>query len=449
MFFTPASFGFDLNNREISTLIYLGLVLACVLLWKEGRPLVTNLARAFFAPRLALIWLLMSLYVVACVWVLARLSLWEWFNLKSTLLWWLTVGFTSVFDAQRLDGKPNVLRKMLYDTFTLSAVIIFIAELVSFPLWVELLMLPALVFLTALIAVGEHQVGNPGMPLLLKLLRGLQIFAGLIILSASYWLVVTNVEKIWSLNILREFGLPFLLWLMFIPFVFLLSIYMVYEEVFVQMKIRPVQASIYQYARWRALFSFGWNVEEVRRLSRDMRECNVTDKRGVKEAIQEIKRLREIEKNPPTVAFTEGWSPYESRLFLEDYGLVTDDYHRTQWGWCAGISSVKLNDRVLADRISYYLSGSEYAVTQLRITLLGSMQNDANEAQFAFDKRALSILTKIFDAERASATYACVQTSVSGVVVIDGIVVSLERSIWGDNYDWNLIIRHPKHQDNI
>jgi hypothetical protein len=446
----PANFGFDLSNREIATLIYLGLLLAAVLLWKKGRPLALGLLRAFFVPKLAQVWLLMSLYVAASVWLLAWLNLWEWSNLKSTLLWWLTVGFTSVFEAQRLKDRPHMLRKLVREAFTLSAVVLFIAELVSFPLWVELLMLPSLVFLTLLIAVGEHQTDKPGVPRALKLLREFQMLAGLTILSFSYWLLASSVTEFWSLNILREFGLPFLLWLMFVPFIFLLAAYMTYEEIFIHLQTRPKQTSIVRYARWRALFAFGWNIDGVKRLARDIRGRDIAEKQGIKEAIREIKRLLKIEKNPPDVARAEGWSPHAARLFLEEYDLVTDDYHRTQWEWFAHIPSVKLNDKVLADRISYYLTGDERTVTRLRLALDGSNQNDTKEAQRAFDERALTLLAKAFDAERATTIYVRAQTSEPKVLVIDGVRVSLDQSDWGDahigGYVRNLTIRHPTHQ---
>lgn len=401
-------------------------------------------------PKLALLWLLMSLYVAACVWLLAWLNLWDWPNLKSTLFWWLTVGFTSVFEAQQLKDKPHALRKLVRDAFTLSAVVLFIAELVSFPLWVELLMLPSLVFLTLLIAVGEHQTDKPGVPRVLELLHGLQMLAGLTILGFSYWLVAANITEFWSLNTLREFGLPLLLWLMFIPFIFLLAVFMIYEEAFIYLQMRPKQAPIARYARWRALFAFGWNIDGVKRLARDICGRDITDKQSVKEAIGEIKRLFKIEKNPPSVMLVEGWSPYAARLFLEEYGLITDDYHRTQWEWLADAPSVKLNDKVLADRISYYLTGNERAVTRLRLALDGSNQNDTKEARRAFDERALTLLAKAFDVDRATTIYAHAQTSEPEALVVDGIRVSLDRSDWGEarlgGYLRNLTIQHPEHQ---
>lgn len=448
--FASADFGFDLSNREIAAIIWLGIPLAIVLMWKKFRSVALGVVRKFFVPKLSVIWLLMSLYVAACVWLLAWLDLWETSNLKSTLLWWLTVGFAGVFEAEQLKSKPHILRKLVRDAFTLSAVVLFIAELVSFPLWVELLMLPSLTFLTLLIAVAERQTDEPGVALTIKLLRGVQILAGLTILSFSYWQVASRVNEFWSLSTLREFGLPLLLWLMFIPFIFLLAVYMTYQESFKHLQIRIKQTSIVSYARWRALLAFGWNIDGVNRLVRDIQMRDITEKEGIKEAIQEIKQLLKVEKNPPTVSLAEGWSPHSARLFLIEYDLVTDDYHRTQWDWFAHIPSVKLNDKWLADQFSYYLSGNERAVTRLRLALNGSNQNDTNEAQRAFDERALALLAKAFDAERAATIYASAQTEEPEAVLTDGIQVSLNRSDWGNalggGYVRNLIIKHPKHQ---
>lgn len=409
--FMPASFGFDLNNREIAVLIYSSILLTALLLWEKGRRPALNVARAFFTPDLAQIWLIMSLYVAVCVWLLAWLNLWEWPNLKSTLLWWLTVGFTTIFEARRLKEEPHMLRKTVSDAFKLSTIIVFVAELVSFPLWVELLMLPSLTLLALLIAVSEPQTDKPSFSKTLNLLRGLQKLTGLIILGFSYWLVASRVTEFWSPNILREFALPLMLWLLFIPFIFMLANYMTYEEAFIHLQMRPKQNSIVKYARWRALFAFGGNTDGVKRLARDIRGRDISNKKDVNEAIREIKRLLKVEKNPPDVPRIEGWSPHNARLFLKEYNLVTDDYHRTLWEWFAHAPSVKLNDNLLADSISYYLSGRERAVTRLRLALSGSNQNDPVEAQRAFDERALALLIKAVDTERAMTIYTHAQAS--------------------------------------
>lgn len=452
MYATLSRYGFDLSNREVAILILVSLLLLAVLLTKKGRPLAFSVVRAFFVPKLALIWLAMSLYVVACVWLLAWLNLWDWSNLKSTLLWWLAVGFTGVFKAQELKDRPHLLGKLVREAFTLSAVVVFIAELVSFPLWVELPMIPAVFFISMLIAVGENNVDDPGIHRVVRFLRGFQVVVGVTIFSFSVLMIAGDIYNIISIKNIREFFMPFLLWIMFIPFIFTISVYMAYEEVFIHLQMKTKQAPIVQYARWRAIFAFGWNIDGVKRLSRDIRSRDIADKQGVKEAIGEIKRLFKAEKNPPLVTSAEGWSPYAARIFLEEYGLDTEDYHRSQWEWCAHRLSVKLSNEVLADRISYYVSGHEFAVTRLRLALDGSNQNDEKQAQRAFDERALTLLAKIFEAGEATAIYSRAQASELEAVVIDGVRIWLEQSNWGDDrlggYVRNLIIQHPTHRDD-
>lgn len=88
-------------------------------------------------------------------------------------------------------------------------------------------------------------------------------------------------------------------------------------------------------------------------------------------------------------------------------------------------------------------------MTQLRLALDGSNQNDTKEAQRAFDERALTLFAKAFDAERATTIYVRAQASEPEALVIDGVRVSLDRSDWGDarlgGYVRNLTIQHPKH----
>ncbi|MBD9390249.1 hypothetical protein IB237_23905 [Agrobacterium sp. AGB01] len=441
-----SSFGFDLNNREIATLSYLAL-LPVIAIYKGFVTSLGDVARAFFNPKFAAVWLIMSLYVTTCVWLLAKLDLWDWPNLKSTLVWWLTVGFSSFFDAKRFINDRKIIRKLLRDTLTLSAVITFIAELVSFPLWVEFLLFPILALVTLLLAVGDSLRDDPKFHRLLSFLRRLQILAGLIMLGSSYWMVANTVGEHWTVNTLREFGLPLLLWLMFIPFIILLATYMSYETSFIQLARRPKQEAIYGYAKRRAIIAFGWNSEGVRRLIRDIIARDVDDKNGVKEAIDEIKKSFKIEKKPLPVRSADGWSPQEARYFLGEFDMVTDDYHRNQWEWFAS-KSLKLKNAPLADQISYYITGKQQAVTRLRLALNGSNQNNVFEAERFFDERAMVLLTKIFDAKHATEILRHPQD----VTLIDETTVSISRSEYGSavngGYNRNLVIEHKTHKED-
>ncbi len=138
--FNPADYGFDLNNREIAALIWLGVLITTLFLWKRGRSSAFGVVRAIFVWPLIRVFIAMTAYTVAMVVVFATLNLWEWTNFKTTLLWWMTVGFASIMDAQRLAEEPGAFRRLVRDTINITAAITFIAEFGSFPLIVELLL---------------------------------------------------------------------------------------------------------------------------------------------------------------------------------------------------------------------------------------------------------------------------------------------------------------------
>lgn len=441
----------DLSNREIVTLFYLGVLSICLLLfWKPSRQLAANVIRAFLAPKLGVLWLSMTLYLVASIFILSVVDLWKTADLKSTLLWWLSVGFATVFDAQRLANGTTRLRDLARDTFAITLVVLFIVELVSFRLWVEVLLLPLLAVLTALIAVGEQQLDKPGMDRTVRFLRIIQAAIGFTILICSLYVIVENVDQFWSIDTLREFGLPLLLWLLFIPFMLTIAALIAYEREFVYLGLRPAQATVARNAKWQAIRAFGWDIDSVKRLTRDMRNRDITDPNGVSEAIKEIKRLKRIQRNPPLILPTEGLSPYKANSYLEQYGIITGDYHRTSHGWIAEKSRIKLEDNVLADEVSYRLYGNDRAVTQMHLELRGHNRNDNSQAGAAFDERSLAILNEVVERGKVSEIYKMAKCSPSQAVKSDAFAIEIKHHSWGDDksggYSKRLTVTHEMHK---
>ncbi|MBX9466702.1 MAG: hypothetical protein KL839_01975 [Rhizobium sp.] len=445
-----SQFGFELNNREIATLLYILGALSAAFCWKATRDSFLDFMIAFFGRKPIILWLSMSLYLLVCISILTYLNLWQPANLKATFVWWLTVGFTTVFDANRLSKGSITVRELARDTFALSAVIPFITELVSFPLWIELLLIPLFVALALLIAAGQPRTAKPDMRRAVKLLSMIQASAGSVILIVSVTLIFRSLEQFWSFNTLREFALPLLLWLMFLPFMLSLAALFSYENEFTRLALRPDQSAITRYAKWQAFLAFGWSVELVRRLTRDMRNRGIADREGVKSAITEIKRLKKLERQPPSVLPSEGWSPYKADSCLQQYGIVTGDYHRTSHGWTAESSRISLSDNVLADEITYRIYGNDRAVTQLQFELRGHNRNNNAEAGAAFDERALAILNQVVQDGDVSEIYRTAEFVPSQAVKSGAIAIEIKHHRWGDGesggYSKRLIVTHEMHK---
>lgn len=442
----PAAFGFDLNNREIASLIYIAALLLILILWKKGRDGLCAIIRAFFQPKLATIFLIMSLYVAVCAAILDAMKIWDWSNLKTTLLWWLTAGFAAVFKAQDATDKPGAFERLVKETLTWTAVITFIAEVHSLPLVAELILLPALAFFSMMLAISQARREHA---ILIGPLTWVLSVAGLFLVAFSVRGIIQDPTDFLEWDQAREFFVPIALSLMFIPFIFALATLMAYETTFTSLRFRVDDQRLLNYARWRAFGAFGFDTNGVKRLTRDIHVRSVVDRDSVDRAVAEIKRLKKLERNPPAIPAEDGWSPYEAAKFLADHGITTNDYHRSfDDEWFAEAPSVKISDRAMADRISYYMTGDERGVTRLRLALDASYQNDTIEADEAFYDRAHALLGRAVGDDQADALLVRVRSQDRQTFVANRKRITVEWSEWGiekrGGYNRNLVIVHER-----
>lgn len=444
--FNPADFGFDLNNREIAALIWLAAITSGVLLWKQMRPSALGVVRAFFVWPLQRVFLAMTAYTVIMVTGLARLNLWEWTNLKTTLLWWLTVGFASVFESQRIASERGGFRKLLTDAVNWTAAITFIAEFGSFPLPVEIVLPVPLTFVALMLAMAPHQ---PGASILIKPLTWIMTAAGLTYFAWSAHKIIAAPSEFLDWNTLREFGDPILLSVSFIPFLFGLSIRMTHETIFTSLKVMWTRQDLAAYAQRRALWSFGMDLDGMKRLARDLKMNDIEDRRGVNDAIRQIKRLKRREKNPLPTAPDKGWSPYEAVRFLEKEGVIAGDWHPSFGEWRAEATVVKLAEGSLSDNVSFYLSGSEFAATRLSLFLHADNRNDAAASDARFYTMVRALLCHAATPESAEAIFTRLRDQTDVVIREDGWRFSMKRDDWGTakfgGYSRRFAVSHKAH----
>jgi hypothetical protein len=172
-----------------------------------------------------------TLYIVAAVLVAQRLGIWNAGLLKETIAWFLLPGLVLLFGFTRLYKDRSYYRRTLIGVIGLSAAIEFYVNLAEFPLPVELLLLPALVFLAALSAVArlkpETRPAKRFMDALLAVV-GVAILVGTGVWVADHWNTLDKAELALS------FALPIWLTLVAMPFVILFSLYANYETTFVR-----------------------------------------------------------------------------------------------------------------------------------------------------------------------------------------------------------------------
>jgi len=441
---------FELNTREIAILLWLGGFIGFGLLKRPVRESVAKLGRAF-VQRLVLIVLgLVVLYVTGCVVLLKAVGIWEWPNLKTTLLWGLTFAFVTIMDVKKLEKGPKALGSLTKDTLSATVIIVFIAEFYTFPLWGELLLVPALVMLGGMLALAPYR---PEHAIVIKPLQFVQTMAGLGILSFSAYHIIQDLRGFATVGTAREFAVPILLSLMFLPFLFGLSIYMGYENAGLRLRNAIEDRGLRRYAVFRGMLAFRTNIDLYQRFVRNIQFAEELDKAAIRQAIREVRMLRRREKNPPPVPWSEGWSPYKVQALLADRDLLTNDYHRSFGDWSAESPMLDIGGGLFHDRLTYRIAGTETAATRLSLELNANIPGTPELSDAKFWEVARLLLARALGEQAAEQFIRTASQDAQGTIQADEATIMLRRDDWGTGtrggYSRRVTIRHPAHWEEF
>lgn len=418
----------DMSNREIAFLVWLSIFV--VYLWRKSKDgtlgdSFSALIKAFLHQKLVLVFSWAALWVVLCVQLLSWAGWWSFENLKSTLVWAATFAFVTLMDAGRISEDRFYFRKAAKDTVNAATFITFVGDAYTFSLPVELVMTPVLVMVTMVWAFSEKK---PEYQPAHKLSTWLLVIVGTLIWGNGIYRVIADLSGFATFENAKEFLIPVLLSLAFLPYLFAVAVLMTYETAIGRISWVLKDPSLRSYALWRAALSFRLDLEGLRRWKRDVELFRPSTREDVRKVIAGVKRQQRLERNPPIVSAEDGWSPYAATRFLAAEGLETGDYHRLDGDdgeWWAGSPMLKLNDGLfVADNIAYYVSGDEQAARRLTLRL---HVNDLSRGETS-DAKFVAICEQLLKAALNSSTAQNV-ACVGGVAdaVIEGRRVRMTR----------------------
>ena len=140
-----------LSNREIATLIILGIVIVYVMFSAAVRKSVGGVLKAFMHWKLQLTVWLYAIYAVGVVLAAASLGVWELALLKDSIIWIIFSGLPILFRAPDVKDGSLLIKRTLAETFGVSVIVGFYVNLRSFSIPLEIVLQ---IFLFCLIMVG-------------------------------------------------------------------------------------------------------------------------------------------------------------------------------------------------------------------------------------------------------------------------------------------------------
>ena len=222
-----------LTTREIATLIWL-VPVTTIVLWKMPaiRASLRQLVGIFLRPVPLVPMAVFAAWMVVVVWFAAQVGEWNVARLKDTL-YWVVPGFILMFGATQAATEQGFFRRRIRDAVGVSVFLAFYLGLVTLDLPWELLLVPVLTVLSLYSSLGgtsyvSAKAGNRAKTLL--------AVVALALLAHTTVRFVQNPAGIDVDDLISSFALPVWLTLAALPFVWTMSVLVVYENALLHMR---------------------------------------------------------------------------------------------------------------------------------------------------------------------------------------------------------------------
>jgi len=381
----------QLNNREIAIFGWTGVLLIWMLAIPKVRKAMGGVVKAFCQRPILKVIGCAAIYIFASIWLLHWRGIWTADFLYTTILWTISFAFVAMFEAEKMSSDQRHMGRIIRDVFNVTAVLIFVIELHSFSLVVELIAVPVLTFIVLLHEVSKIKEEHGRVE---RFLSTVLSAVGLSYLAISLWKTWIGFDEINSVDTIRAFFIPIMLSLFFLPFLYGLGVFMAYERIFGSLSIwmdRP----LLRFARSRALLTWGANLDFLQRWHRAIQRERPETKDALRQSFTKLQTILKREKSPPPVAHEQGWSPWTAKVFMSDYDLNTRDYHEGYDGeWFAESNMKALGSGSPMNGIAYSVEGEAAVAKKLKLKLnVNDSRSDAH-ARAHFEAAALSLWLK-------------------------------------------------------
>jgi hypothetical protein len=239
----------ELSTREIAIAIWLTIGLAWGLTHGPVRQSVLSLLSALLHWKILAPILFVISYVVVIVVSLRYIGLWNIALLKDTILWLLFSGLALALSAFQIHSAVPTWRTILKEQVQVIIIIEFLLNTYTFKLWIELLLIPTLVFVAMLDTVAR--MDNKYVTVA-RMTGFLQSALALSVLGFALRRAF-NAPPTDAVAVARELLLPVLLSLSLLPIVYFYFLASAYEQLFLMVSLGSMDAQSQRYAKWKLL----------------------------------------------------------------------------------------------------------------------------------------------------------------------------------------------------
>lgn len=224
-----------LNDRQIATLLWIGLFLVAVLAWPTSRKGLVDVARGFLSRRIWPIFALLAMWSVGLVLIGRRIGIWTDALAADTWFWFFTTAVVLLFNLSKASKEPDFFKRTAKQTFGLTLIIGFLSDLYVLSVSVEFIGQGVVAVLAGVSAVAAHQRESADAR---KLVDGCLSVVGLTILALALLSLVAHWSNDEVPDLARQALMPAWMTLGVFPYVYAVALYAGYQMAFTWIDFR-------------------------------------------------------------------------------------------------------------------------------------------------------------------------------------------------------------------
>ena len=166
---------------------------------------------------------------------------------------------------------------------------------------------------------------------------------------------------------IREYSVPPLLTVSYLPILFAVSLYSRYERLYIFVGHKVENTALRRRAMIEILQAFNYKGELIDRWQSYVSAMDQLTLDQMKLSTTKVLQLKRTEANPGIVDDRFGWSPYIAKHFLDAKGVIMGYYSPGYPEWYAHSNKISVAKSFIDPTIEYSIEGSECIATSLTI----------------------------------------------------------------------------------
>ena len=277
----------EFNNREKALIVWFLFFWILALSRKEVRVSFYGVLKALVNKYILATLAAMVLYTSIEIFSLCKIGLWQTTLTKDTVFWILGTAFVLLLNINTASKDERFFRKILLDNVKFVLVFEFLVNFYTFPLLCETILIPFIFVFAGMAAIADRKVEDKSTKKLVDFSLG--VF-GIFILVFSFVKMLSDFQGFATSENLRTFILPPLLTVGYMPFMYLVALFMAYEDFFILLDLRVGKrdAMLAKFTKWQILRLCHVNLGKFIRMSQESRQelMRARDKTEVKSIIR-------------------------------------------------------------------------------------------------------------------------------------------------------------------